>query len=108
MCSINLEYADVWSEIERKASTPKQCVVCLTTIQPGHHYVKHFSKFDGSITSNAVCKLCEADREIFAKAHHNMLPNPANFFELLKECVSDEDDDEWQPMLDRIKKRAAV
>ena len=105
MCSINLEVAELWDERERTARTPKQCDACCARIVPGRRYVKHFSKHDGDITSEVICKPCEKDRAEFADAHGGMTPGPSFFVDLLIECVDDTEDDRWAEMLRGLRAR---
>ncbi len=105
MCSIDLEQSEVWDETERTARTPKACDCCHGPIVPGQRYVKHFSIYDGSVTSENLCKLCEKDRDEFAKAHDNMSPTPSGFTGMLSECVDDTEDDRWAEMLRAIEAR---
>lgn len=108
MCVIDLEVSDCWSEVERKARTPKKCACCYAQISPGDRYIKHFSKFDGHVWSSHLCKPCDADRAKFAAEHDHMLPNPESFYQMLADCVSEDEEDEdnrWAPMLAAMKAR---
>jgi len=108
MCYIDLEYAEIWSETEHTARTRKFCSSCDGEIKPGERYIKHFSKYDGNITSNRLCLACEKDRAEFADAHDGMSPTPDNFYNMLSECISEDDEgDRWRPMLESMKARRA-
>ncbi len=105
MCSIELDAAEVFDETERTARTPKACDCCHGPIVPGQRYVKHFSKFEGDITSEYICKPCEKDRREFADAHGGSITGPSYFRDLLSECVDDTEDDRWSEMLRGIEAR---
>lgn len=107
MCFIDLEPCDLWIETEHKARTPKVCSSCRGSIRPGETYTKHFSKYDGLVTSNVMCKPCDDDRAKFAEAHENLQPTPDYFRVMLRECVTDAADDPWMPMLRAMDERAA-
>lgn len=111
MCYIELEPCSVWSEVERKARTPKRCTVCDGLVKPSERYVKHFSVFEGDPTFAVMCRDCKGDRQVFAEAHEGMRPTPADFLRLLDECIdedSEDDSDGWKAMLVRIEARGTL
>lgn len=108
MCVLDLEPCEVWSETEHVARTPKKCDCCGGPVIKADRYIKHFSKYDGTVTSNYLCMPCKADRGYFAAAH-GITPTPDGFWQILADCVSEDEDEEsnpWKPMMDRIKARA--
>ncbi len=109
MCDINLDQCEVWRETKHKARTQKQCSSCRGNIWPGETYTKHFSKYDGNITSDVMCEPCKLDRATFADAHDGMSPTPSYFPEMLQSCVSEGDEaSEWAAMLQTMDARAAA
>lgn len=111
MCSIDLEYCEVWSETKRKARKGHACSCCRGAIQPGEAYIVHFSIFEGDRTSGKLCGPCEVARKEFSDAHDSGTPTPQYFPKLLLECIHDgdeESDARWRPMLDAIDARGAT
>ncbi len=109
MCDISLEPCSLWNEKERKARTPKMCSACDGPIKPGDMYVKHFSKFEGEVTFNNLCKPCEVIRKEFAEAHDGMRPTPENLANMLFECEDEDDpEDSWSKLLKQMQARAVV
>jgi hypothetical protein len=104
MCALDLEPCDLWVESEHRARTAKRCSCCGGPINVGDRYVKHFSKYDGEVTSNKMCKPCEADRDAFGEAHE-LNAAPESFRSILADCVSDGDDDRWGQMLAALRAR---
>jgi len=107
MCVLDLEPCEVWTETEHTARTPKKCDGCGGSMAAGDRYVKHFSKYDGLIASEYLCMPCKADRAEFADAH-GITPTPDGFWQILADCVSEDEDEEnnpWKPMLDRLRAR---
>lgn len=110
MCVIDFdEFCTVWQENTRKARKAHKCSCCRRQIQPGETYLTHFSIFDGSCTNEKCCAECEADRVEFAAAHDGARMNPSSFPEMVGDCISegDEEDSQWLPMLERIRKARA-
>lgn len=109
MCDIDLEPCDVWREEMRKARKPHRCSCCGGAVVIGDRYISHFSKFDGSITSENLCLSCDRDRDMFAAAHEHMSPTPSHFPQMLADCIHEGDPEsmtKWAPMLARIQERA--
>jgi len=107
MCYIDLEPCEVWIETESRARKPHKCGCCGGVIRPGEVYVRHFSKFEGTVSAEKMCKPCEADRDEFAKAHDGMYSSPSYMPHLIHECIDEEPEsrEKWEPMLDRFKSR---
>lgn len=100
MCSIDLEYSDVFTDtLVKKARKSHWCACCTRAIAKGESYIKHFSVFDGSTTSEKCCTQCHNDRVEFANHLGHMMSAPSYFPEMLQECVSEHfiDDDEPLP-----------
>lgn len=62
-------------------------------------------------TIEKICSDCSKDRkEVAASEGHSMMV-PSFFRQTIRDCVSenfDGDDDQWQPMLDRLDARRAA
>jgi hypothetical protein len=107
MCYIDLEPCTIWNETHHKARKEHTCSCCGRTIRVGECYMTHFSIFEGETTSEKCCNDCEEDRQVFADAHEGTLCSPGWLENLLRDCISDGDDDTdpWKLMLGRIKSR---
>lgn len=114
MCYIDLEPADLWVEEKgvAKRDHRRPCSCCRRPILKGDVYWTHFSKCDGSVTSEKMCADCHADRDEFGKAHGGMVSTPSFFRQMLADCIHEnetEEDDggetDWRPMLERIQAR---
>jgi hypothetical protein len=104
------ERCDVWEETWVKARKAHRCEGCLKTIHPGEKYVRHFSLYDGMVTSEKCCEKCMVAREEFAKEPGHLLPTPSTFTESLDECISDYDSTpaekrKWKAVLRNIERR---
>ena len=105
MCVIECEdYCDVFTETTVKARKRHKCDCCKGPIEPGQTYLKHFSVFDGQVTSEKMCCQCEVDRKSFCDAHGNILWPPGSVVEMVRECVGqdEESEAEWGPLLARL------
>lgn len=112
MCYIEFDLCEVWDEREiTKARKTHKCDCCRGIIDKGCKYWRHFSKFEGEITSEKICLACQHDREVFAKAHENMRPCPSATKEMVHECLHEREDFkqmlQWARMLRRMDNRAA-
>jgi hypothetical protein len=89
MCELDFDgYCEVWDEsIIKKARKQHRCDSCGGTIEKGSSYIKHFSIFEGSVTSDKMCNDCDDDRTAFSKEHGNMLPAPSGFKDVLYDCI---------------------
>lgn len=109
MCGLDLEYCEVFDETKRKARKDHKCDCCGGSIVRGSTYLKHFSVFDGDITSEKICAACFEDREMFAKEHNHMKPTPGYTRELIREYLYERGSFKrmllWARMLRRMDKR---
>lgn len=107
MCFVDLEPCQLWDERHRKARKPHRCSCCRREIRAGETYLIHFSVFEGMATTEKCCPECEADREIFAKAHDGTLCSPGWLVTMIGDCMSEEPESRavWEPMLARIRAR---
>jgi hypothetical protein len=87
MCDIHLDASELWDERDVKARKSHRCNMCRGLINAGDTYVRHFSIYDHDVTSNKMCKPCEAICKDFAKSHE-MYSTPEYMPRLLNECVS--------------------
>ena len=102
MCMMDLDYCEVWDERPVVARKPHYCDGCGGLIAAKAEYVRHFSKFEGSITTGKLCAECKADRQKFADAHEGMLCAPPAFRSMLNDCIAEgdqESEEMWKPML---------
>lgn len=107
MCEVSdLEGCDVWSERVVKARKKHRCSACRAMIEPGSPYGKHFSVYDGSITSEAICADCWFSRQQFEDEHQIGIV-PSYLIEFLRDCIIDNRDhnDKWRPVLAGVLKR---
>ncbi len=113
MCEV--DYADfdgtcsVWTETPRRARKSHGCAGCGAKIEPGEHYLVHFSLYDGEINeSSNLCFICWAVRERFSEAHGGFCFAPSALEEYLVGCVRDDgkaEAREWRDMLAALKRR---
>ena len=87
MCYVDLEPCEVWTEWEVKARKSHLCDCCRGVISKGQTYTRHFSKFDGEISSEKICHNCDVERSEFAKMHEHTTPSPSNTKDLIDECL---------------------
>lgn len=112
MCVIDLEPCEVWRESRHKARKVKRCSCCSVWIEPGTYYWTHFSIYEGEASTGALCEPCFADREVFAAAHE-LTPAPVAFWQMLCDCIVENDEDDpqgWKVMQAGIaaRKQAAL
>ena len=113
MCSIDSddgERAQVWRESVHAAGKPHRCASCGAAIARGEQYTRHFSVFDGTAYSKAVCSPCTDAREAFSAAH-GVTPFPSSTEHDLRECASESepaDRARWREMADGIRARRAT
>ncbi len=108
MCSIDLDPCEAWSETWRKARKTHECDSCSAVIQTSEKYIAHFSKFEGTCSYEKICAACDLSRVEFADHHGTGKPAPSYFHIILRECISDGDEDsdqKWAPMLAALQKR---
>ena len=110
MCDIDTDsYSESWSESEVKARKPHRCDCCGGPILPGQKYTKHFSKFEGEITSEKCCAECFIDRSEFSKAHEYWTPSPGCTKDMVDECLRERESLpmmlKWARTLKRMEKR---
>ena len=105
MCDIGLEPCSLWSEVPHKARKVHTCSSCRGHIDKGNTYTRHFSKFEGDITSEKLCAPCQVARARFTEAHGDLTPTPSGFANMLEDCVVDGIDDEWSSMLSAMRQR---
>lgn len=95
MCSIDLEPCSVWDESEVKSARKVHtCDCCGGRIEPGSSYLRHFSVFDGDVTTEKCCASCRAARDEF-RDHHGTVGTPGYTMQLLMECWSGESRKYW-------------
>jgi len=112
MCDLDLESCTVFDEtLVKKAKKDHECDCCGGPIPKGTSYLKHFSVFDGSVTSEKQCPACTKMVEEFTKVHKQHT-NPSYMPELLRECMVYEHGEgnlemanKWKAELQAIKKR---
>ena len=115
MCSIEIdEYSEVWNEKLVKARKSHTCSCCGGSIEPGQHYTKHFSVFDGSICSEKSCAGCERMRGFFLEIH-NVTFSPGLMEEAVDNCILEERDEGndtmvafWESELEAMAARRAA
>lgn len=112
MCSIYLEPCSLWSEVAHKARKTHICSACRGLIHKKETYIRHFSKFEGDITSEKLCAPCQVARTRFTEAHGDLTPTPSGFASMLRDCVVDSGEsvdgghgDEWEMMLSEMRQR---
>lgn len=112
MCDIDLESCAVFDETTvKKARKEHQCDCCGGPIPKGASYLKHFSVFDGSVTTEKQCPACTEMVAEFRK-HHGQYSNPSYMPELLQQCIdSERGEDEamvrkWEGELNAMRQRA--
>ena len=108
MCQIDVDnYSEVWHEQEVKARKQHVCDGCNGLIAKGSKYTKHFSIFDGQVTSEKCCAACDVDRAEFSKHHEYWMPSPGCLRELVEECLGERESLpmmlKWARVLRRIK-----
>lgn len=112
MCDIgDLEPCEVWSERTVKARKSHVCSCCGGAINPGEHYTKHFSVYEGDVTSEKMCSHCTEASEEFMEVHHTR-GCPSYMPDLISDCIHEEElygDTEmaakWQKVQDAMEAR---
>jgi hypothetical protein len=97
MCEVDYDYdpASVWVETSvAKARKDHKCNCCRGRICAGDGYVKHFSTYEGRVTSEKVCGSCREAREDFVDTH-GMIGVPRRFAHDLRECFGQESRPFW-------------
>lgn len=110
MCSIDTDsYSELWDERQVKSRKPHLCDCCGGRILVGQIYTKHFSKFEGEITSEKICNDCFVDRSEFSKAHEYWTPSPGCTKEMVEECMRERESFpmmlKWARMIKRMDRR---
>jgi hypothetical protein len=112
MCRIDLEPCEVFTETAVKANKRHICDCCHGVILPGKRYMKHFSRFDGEITTEKKCMRCNEMVEEFAKVH-GQYGSPGSMPAMLQECIEADIDSgeminarKWRNELTKMAKRA--
>lgn len=110
MCYIDVDsYSEVWNERVVTARKEHRCDCCQGIIVPGAKYIRHFSIFEGEITSEKLCVDCDGDRQEFSKRHEYWTPSPGATRGLVKECLHAREDFSsmllWARTLKRMEKR---
>lgn len=110
MCYIDTDsYSEVWNEKEQKARKNHKCDCCNGPILKGEKYIRHFSIFDGQVTSEKCCESCQYDRSDFSKHHEHWTPSPGCTKELVHECLMERESFpmmlKWARTLKRMNKR---
>lgn len=92
MCDLdhdNFDNASVFKQSFVTARKPHVCECCGGQISPGSKYVKHFSVYDGSVSSEKACTACETMAEEFQRSH-GMRMTPGGMPEALQLCIDEE------------------
>lgn len=92
MCDIDYdgEECQVWQEtVIKKARKEHKCNACRGVINPGDSYLKHFSVYDGYVTSNKACKDCHELSTEFLNDHGVTYP-PYALRSNIQECFWEE------------------
>ncbi len=109
MCSLDLEPCTVWRNTPRRARKHHVCVCCGVAISRGETYLDHFHVFDGYATSESLCGACWFVWKEFGDAHDQQ-PTPGGLYEVLQDCIGENDDDEdqWRRLFAAVKRRWRV
>lgn len=113
MCDMDSgETCEVWSETWITARKNHRCDSCDKRIRPREKYVRHFSIFEGYISTAKCCAKCKTDRDAFGKVEGHYIPHPSSFVEALDECISDyestaEEKRKWRAVLRNVERRRA-
>ena len=87
MCDFDVdEYCELWRETTHRARKVHQCSCCEGAINKGSSYKKIFTIFDGHVSSEKVCILCEEAAEDFQSKHGARLV-PSEMHSVIEECV---------------------
>lgn len=115
MCDVDLdgERCAVWEEGPAVMSTETfkgrshECSCCGATIHRGEVYLRHSNLFEGNWSRERACFACWWSREAFAEEHEGLRWPPAQFDEMLWNCIIDNRDrrDPWRPHLAAIYRR---
>jgi len=117
MCQIdNDEPATLWEEDVVIARKQHVCRCCRGLIRAGQPYTKHFSLFDGDVTSEKKCAACSLMAEEFLAAH-GVYFAPSQMPEALQTCIWEEEHEgeegrvmaaKWKRHLRNMERRAAT
>ena len=93
MCEISHdEYATIWEEDVVIARKLHRCDQCGGDIKPGTAYSKHFSLFEGDVTSEKRCYPCSVVTETFMDMHGTSFV-PSQMASAINECIWEEGKD---------------
>lgn len=113
MCELFFdEPCSVWTEKTVVARKVHRCDCCGGAIVKGEAYLRHFSVFDGYLTSEKSCLPCAEMTKRFAKAHSGQAGTPGSMRPLLDDCVTAEEDEgnaamaeQWRGELQQMDER---
>lgn len=93
MCDIDFdsgEYCSVFEEsLVGRARKRRLCDMCRCVIEMGSSYIRHFSVFDSSATTEARCLPCDTITQAFRREHRIKF-GPSSMREMLVECLQEE------------------
>jgi hypothetical protein len=105
MCEIwTDDYPDAWTERTVTARKPHVCSGCRAAIRKGEMYLRTWCLQDGHNTTEKACADCAFVRDAFGETHA-VIPWPSSLVGMLRECISEDDDDGWRMALAALLKR---
>lgn len=111
MCEISEpdDYCQIWNWAQVQARKAHQCDCCGGAILPGSKYLKHTSLYDGMWNREKCCDACNTAMDEFSAAHGDHTWSPSGFNDVLRDCISEEDEEsgKWAPMLEAMNARRA-
>lgn len=111
MCEVYYDDGDlcsVWQETQQRARKGHWCSCCRGLISPGEVYVRHFSIYDHSVTSEKCCMPCFEAGESYQN-DHGMKWVPSMMWEEIRECLRNGGREEkWGPIIEAMEARHAA